>query len=291
MQTEIIAHPAAPLPPLARPAILRVPRLPATLWTGLAILAAWSLATVLVPLFAGRDAEAVVYGARLLSPSPAYPFGTDPVGRDVLVRTAVGFRYDLLVGLASVLAAAIAGVLIGALAGSGPEWLDNAIMRLTDVIASFPSFILAIIISVALGSSIGTLVFSIALVLLPLHARATRAAMLAERAKPYADAARAMAIPPARIVLVHLLPNSLRPTLTQMAIDMSNAIMITAALSFLGFGIQSPTPEWGLMVNEGASYIVNGQWWVTFFPGLAILTVVLALFLIDLGIKAIQGDR
>ena len=269
--------------------LVRIPHLPVTLWAGITILAGWILATLFVPLLMGRDAEAVVYGARLLSPSVQAPFGTDPVGRDVLVRTAVGFRYDLMVSLLSVLAAAIAGVLIGALAGSGPEWLDNLIMRLIDVIASFPSFILAIIISVALGGSFGTLVLSIALVLMPLHARGTRAAMLAERAKPYADAARAMAIPPVRIVLVHLLPNSLRPTLTQATIDVSNAIMITAGLSFLGFGLQSPTPEWGLMVNEGAAYIVNGQWWVTFFPGAAILSVVLAFFCIDLGVKELRG--
>ncbi len=269
---------------------LRIPRLPVTLWAGLIILAGWTLATLFVPLISGRDAEAVVYGTRLLPPSPEAPFGTDSVGRDVLVRTTIGFRYDLLVSLASVLAAAVVGVLIGALSGSGPEWLDNAVMRIIDIIASFPSFILAIIVSVALGGSIGTLIFSIALVLLPLHARGTRAAILAERAKPYADAARAMAIPPVRIVLVHLLPNSLRPTITQAAIDVSNAIMITAALSFLGFGIQPPTPEWGLMVNDGAAYIVNGQWWVTFFPGAAILTVVLSFFLIDLGVKNIRGD-
>jgi peptide/nickel transport system permease protein len=277
--------------PGARLAIPAIPRLPASLWAGIGILATWTFATALIPLVTGRDAEAVVYGARLLGPSPENPFGTDAVGRDVMVRTAIGFRYDMLVSMTSVVVAAIAGVLIGAFAGTAPEWVDNALMRVTDIIASFPSFILAIIISVALGGSIGTLIFSIALVLLPLHARGTRAAMLAERSKPYADAARAMGIPQARIVFVHLLPNSLRPTLTQMAIDVSNAIMITAALSFLGFGIQSPTPEWGLMVNEGASYIVNGQWWVTFFPGLAILSVVLALFLVDMGLKQIREAR
>lgn len=287
---RIALGPPSALDLRGRLAGLPIPPLPVTLWVGTMILATWGLATLLVPSLTGRDAEAVVYGARLLPPSIEYPFGTDSVGRDVLVRTAVGFRYDLLVALASVLAAALAGVMVGALAGSSPEWIDNAVMRLIDVVAAFPSFVLAIIISVALGGSIGVLIFSIALVLLPLHARGTRAAMLGERAKPYADAARAMGFSPARIVLVHLLPNSLRPTLTQMAIDTSNAIMITAALSFLGFGIQSPTPEWGLMVNDGASYIVNGQWWVTFFPGLAILTVVLAMFLIDLGVKDLRGD-
>jgi peptide/nickel transport system permease protein len=268
--------------------MLRIPRLPATLWAGLIILASWTVATVLVPILMGRDAEAVVYGARLLSPSLQAPFGTDSVGRDVLVRTAIGFRYDLLASLLSVAAAAVVGILIGAFAGSAPEWLDNLIMRLIDIIASFPSFILAIIISVALGGSFATLVLSIALVLLPLHARGTRAAILAERAKPYADAARAMGIPWIRILMVHLLPNSLGPSITQAAIDVSNAIMIAAGLSFLGFGIQSPTPEWGLMVNEGASYIVNGQWWVTFFPGAAILSVVLSFFFIDLGVKELR---
>jgi dipeptide transport system permease protein len=268
----------------------RMPALPRPLWVGLGILAGWIAVTLLVPWLSGRDAEAVVYGARLLAPSSLFPFGTDSVGRDVLVRTVIGFRYDLLVAVVSVVTAAMTGVLIGALAGTAPEWLDNLVMRLTDIIASFPSFILAIIISVALGGGLGTLILSISMVLMPLHARGTRAAMLAEKAKPYADAARAMGIPATRIVLVHLLPNCLRPTLTQMALDVSSAIMITAALSFLGFGIQPPTPEWGLMVNEGAPYIVNGQWWVTFFPGLAILSVVLALFLIDIGLKRIRGD-
>jgi dipeptide transport system permease protein len=273
----------------AWPAGLRLPAWPRTLWIGLGIVAAWGLVSLLVPFLSGRDAEEVTYGARLLAPSAAYPFGTDPVGRDVLVRTAVAFRYDFLVAFGSVVAAAIVGVLLGALAGAAPEWLDNVVMRVLDVIAAFPSFVLAIVLTVALGPSIPTLIVAIALVLLPLHARGTRAAILAERAKPYADAAHAMAIPPARIVLVHLLPNSLRPTLTQMAIDMSNAIMITSALSFLGFGIQSPTPEWGLMMNEGASYIVTGQWWVTFFPGLAILSLVLACYLIDIGVKRLQS--
>lgn len=268
---------------------LRLPALPRPLWLGLAVLGAWALASALVPLLLGRDAEQVAYGARLLAPSAEYLFGTDAVGRDVLVRTAVAFRYDLLVAVASTLAAALVGVLLGAVAGSAPEWLDNAIMRVLDVVAAFPSFVLAIIVTVALGPSIPTLIFSIGLILLPLHARATRAAVLAERAKPYADAARAMGLMPTRIVLVHLLPNSLRPTVTQVPLDMSNAIMITAALSFLGFGIQSPTPEWGLMMNEGAGYIVSGQWWVTFFPGLAILSVVFALFLIDAGVKRLQS--
>ena len=264
-------------------------RVPRPLLAGLAIFSAWTAATILVPAISGRGAEEVSYGARLLAPSAAFPFGTDAVGRDVLVRTVVAFRYDLIIALSSALLAAAVGVLLGALAGSGPEWLDNLTMRALDVLAAFPSFVLGIVVAVALGQSLPTLVLSIALILLPLHARGTRAAILSERAKPYAEAARALAIPPARIVLIHLLPNSLRPTVTQFTLDVSNAMMITAALSFLGFGVLPPTPEWGLMVNEGGSYIVNGQWWVAFFPGLAMLSVVFTLYLVDSGVKQLRA--
>jgi peptide/nickel transport system permease protein len=133
------------------------------------------------------------------------------------------------------------------------------------------------------------MIVAIAVVLAPQYARGTRAAILAERHKPYADAARAMAISPARIVLIHLLPNSLGPTFTVMAMDTATAIMVAAGLSFIGFGVQPPTPEWGLMINEGGAYIVTGEWWVTFFPGLAILSVVTAFVLIDAGLKRLRA--
>jgi peptide/nickel transport system permease protein len=248
----------------------------------------WALATLLVPPIAGRSAEEVTYGTKLLAPAPAYWLGTDALGRDVLVRTAVAFRYDLVMGVVSVAAAAVVGLLIGALAGSSAEWVDNLTMGALDVLSVFPSFVLALIVAAAVGASVGTVIFAIAIVLIPGYARGTRAAILAERAKPYAEAARAMALPYARIVLVHLLPNCFGPTLTQASMDVATAIMIAAGLSFIGFGVQPPTPEWGLMINEGSSYIVSGQWWVTFFPGLAILSVVLGFFLLDYGLKHLR---
>src|SRR5262249_5791795 len=185
MNTDLPLESAAALRRPAWPAGVRLPAVPTALGARLAIVAGWGLVTLLVPAVTGREAEQVVYGARLLAPSAEYPFGTDAVGRDVLVRTVVGFRYDFLIALASALAAALAGVLLGALAGSSPEWLDNLVMRVLDVIGAFPSFVLAIALAVALGPSIPTLIVAIALVLLPLHARGTRAAILAERAKPY----------------------------------------------------------------------------------------------------------
>jgi len=266
-------------------------KIPVSLLIGGSIMLAWLLITIFVPLLIGRNAEEVTYGSKLLAPSADYIFGTDALGRDVLVRTATAFRYDIVIALGSVISAALIGVLLGALAGSVPEWLDNIEMGVLDVISAFPSVILALAMAAALGASIGTLIFAIAVVLIPQYARATRAAILSERSKPYAEAARAMGLHPARTVLIHLLPNTLFGTLTQIALDLPTAIMIAAGLSFLGFGVQPPTAEWGLMINEGSSYIVSGQWWVTFFPGLAILTLVIAFSLLEVGIKRFSGRQ
>jgi peptide/nickel transport system permease protein len=262
--------------------------LPATLVLSGVVFGMWALISVLVPLIAGRSAEEVTYGTRLVPPSSAYLMGTDALGRDVLVRTAVAFRFDLTIGVVSVLAAAVFGLLIGALAGSGTEWVDNLTMGLLDVVSVFPGFVLALTMSAAFGPSLSTVIIAIAVVLIPGYARGTRAAILTERSKPYAEAARAMALSQKRIVLVHLLPNSLGAVLTQASMDVATAIMIAAGLSFIGFGVQPPTPEWGLMINEGSSYIVSGEWWVTFFPGLAILSVVVGFFLLDNGLKQLR---
>jgi peptide/nickel transport system permease protein len=262
--------------------------LPATLVVSGVVFGVWALVSVLVPLVAGRSAEEVTYGTRLVAPSAAYMMGTDALGRDVLVRTAVAFRFDLTIGVLSVLAAAVFGLLIGALAGSGAEWVDNLTMGLLDVVSVFPGFVLALTMSAAFGPSLSTVIIAIAVVLIPGYARGTRAAILTERSKPYAEAARAMALSQRRIVLVHLLPNSLGAVLTQASMDVATAIMIAAGLSFIGFGVQPPTPEWGLMINEGSSYIVSGEWWVTFFPGLAILSVVVGFFLLDNGLKQLR---
>lgn len=262
--------------------------LPGTLVAGLLILVCWGLITVFVPLLIGRSATEITYGTKLQAPSSVYLFGTDALGRDVLVRTATAFRYDLLIAVGSVVTAAVAGLLLGALAGSTPEWVDNLVMRLLDIISAFPSFILALTLAGALGASVGTVIVAIAVVLVPQYARGTRAAILSERSKPYAEAARAMALPPWRIVLIHLLPNSLGPTLTVMSMETATAIMVAAGLSFIGFGVQAPTPEWGLMINEGSAYIVSGEWWMTFFPGLAILSVVIGFILLDDGLKRLR---
>ena len=263
-------------------------RWPTSLLVGVGILIGWVIITLIVPLAFGRSATDIVYGSKLLPPSPQFWFGTDALGRDILVRTAVGFRYDIMVAMMSVIGAAVGGLLIGAIAGTTAEWLDNLLMGITDVISAFPNFVLALAITAAFSPSPTTLIVSIAVVFMPYYARTTRAVIMTEKNKSYADAARAMGLSPGRIVFVHLLPNSVPYTVTLMATDVSGAIMVTAGLSFLGFGVQPPDAEWGLMISDGNSYIISGQWWVSFFPGLAVLSLVSAFLLIDLGIRRIR---
>lgn len=261
---------------------------PVSLSVGVGILIAWVLITLFVPVLWGRSATDVVYGSKLLAPSLDYLFGTDALGRDILVRTAVGFRYDMIVAMISVMAAAGLGLILGAVAGTSPEWLDNLLMGVTDVISAFPSFVLALAMAAAFNPSPTTLILSIAIVFMPYYARTTRAAILTEKNKPYADAARAMGLHPARIVFLHLLPNSVPYTMTLIATDVSGAIMVTAGLSFLGFGVQPPNAEWGLMISEGNSFIISGEWWVSFFPGIAVMSLISAFLLIDLGLRRMQ---
>lgn len=279
--TVLAAHAAT----LSKPARKRWP---VSLTVGVAILVAWVLVTLFVPPLIGRSATDVVYGSKLLPPSLENLFGTDALGRDLLVRTAVGFRYDILVAMTSVLAAAAMGLVMGAIAGTAPEWLDNLLMGISDVISAFPNFVLALAMAAAFGASPTTLVLSIAIVFTPYYVRTTRAAILTEKNKPYADAARAMGLHPMRIVFRHLLPNSVPYTMTLIATDVSGAIMVTAGLSFLGFGVQPPDAEWGLMISEGNSFIISGEWWVSFFPGVAVISLISAFLLIDLGIRKMQ---
>lgn len=286
--TLAVAAPATT--PAAAAAPRRRPRRkwPLSLMIGVAIIAAWALVTLLVPPLLGRSATDVVYGAKLMAPSPTYPFGTDALGRDILVRVAVGFRYDIIVAMSSVILATVMGLVLGAIAGTTHEWLDNLIMGVTDVISAFPSFVLALAMAAAFSPSPAILILAIAIVFMPYYARTTRAVIMTEKGKPYADAARAMGFSAPRIVFLHLLPNSVPYIMTLIATDVSGAIMVTAGLSFLGFGVQPPDAEWGLMISEGNSFIISGEWWVSFFPGVAVMSLISAFLLIDLGIRRIQ---
>lgn len=253
---------------------------------GLAILAAWLILVLLAPLLRPQGPNHVFEGSRLLAPSGQFPFGTDERGRDMLARVLDAFRYDMLLSLSAILIAIVGGLVVGAVAANSAGWIDNALMRLMDVLFAFPSFVLALVLAGALGSSMWNLVIAIGVVFLPLYARLVRGSMLAEKERQYVEAAQGMGVSQRRLIWTHLLPNSIGPVITQSAMTVSWAIMTIAGISYLGFGIQPPTPEWGLMISEGAAYMTSGEWWVSFFPGIAILSIVAALMLIDDGLKA-----
>lgn len=252
---------------------------------GLAILCFWLLLALAAPLLRPEGPNHIFESASLVSPSGDFPFGTDERGRDMMARVLWAFRYDLLLSLAAIVLAIIGGLAVGAIAANTGGWIDNILMRVMDVLFAFPSFVLALILAGALGTSMWNLVIAISVVFLPLYARLVRGSMLAEKEKQYVEAAHGIGVSSRRLILTHLLPNSIGPVITQSAMTVSWAIMTIAGISYLGFGIQPPTPEWGLMISEGAGYITSGEWWVSFFPGVAIFSLVAALMLIDDGLR------
>jgi peptide/nickel transport system permease protein len=257
-----------------------------SLVAGLAILLGWVVLSLLAPVITPAGPEHVFPDSSLVPPGGQFPFGTDERGRDILARVLYGFRYDMMLSLLAIALAIAGGLVVGSVAATRGGWIDNLLMRLMDVLFAFPSFVLALMLAGALGASMWNLVLAIGIVFLPLYARLVRGSMLAEREKQYVEAAEGIGVSRPRLILAHLLPNSLGPVITQSAMNVAWAIMTIAGISYLGFGIQPPTPEWGLMISEGAGLITAGEWWVSLFPGIAILVLVSALMLIDDGLRA-----
>lgn len=224
--------------------------------------------------------------SQLLPPGPGHLFGTDKYGRDVLARVMAGAGIDLAIALFVTGIAFAIGVLIGSFAGYHGGWVDDVVLRLVDVILSFPAFVLALAITAVLGNSIRNVVIAIAVAYTPYFIRLVRGEVLSARRSDYADNARAVGNPGWRIVLLHLLPNCVTPALVQASLTMGWSILDASGLSFLGLGIKPPTPEWGVEVSEGASNIVSGEWWTSVFPGLTITLAVLAFNLLGEAIQA-----
>jgi peptide/nickel transport system permease protein len=209
--------------------------------------------------------------ARLIAPSAIHPMGTDAFGRDILARVVHGARLDLLIAFSVVAIALGIGVLVGMFCGYYGGKVDDVIMRITDVILAFPSFILALAIAAILGNSIPNVIIAIAIAYIPYFVRLTRGEVLSAKQLDYAEAARCVGNPNWRIMYLHLLPNCLTPALVQATLCLGWAILDASGLAFLGLGIRPPTPEWGVLVSEGARDIISGQWWTSFFPGAVIV--------------------
>jgi peptide/nickel transport system permease protein len=231
-----------------------------------------------------------VLSARLKPPSAAHWLGTDQLGRDVLSRMMYGARISLLIGIVVVGLAASIGTLVGLVAGYAGGWLDEGLMRVTDVFFAFPALILAMAISGALGPSLTNAMIAIAVVSWPVYARLVRAQVLTLREREYVEAARGLGASADRIVRQHILPNTLAPLLVQASFDMGGAILSAAGLSFIGFGAQPPTAEWGVMISESRNYIAT-QPWLSLFPGIAILLTVAAFNLIGDGLRDVLDPR
>lgn len=227
--------------------------------------------------------------ATLEPPSPQFPFGTDKFGRDVLTRVVYATRLDLGIAFAVAISAFTIGSLIGALTGYYGGWVDDVVMRAVDVMFAFPAFILAMAITGVLGDTVPNVVIAIATAYVPYFVRLTRSEMLSVRAQQYASAAVSVGNPPWRVVLIHLLPNALTPSLVQMALVFGWAILDAAGLAFLGLGITPPTAEWGVMVSEGAQRVITGEWWMWLFPGLAIVIAAFAFNMIGDGLRDISA--
>ncbi len=205
---------------------------------------------------------------------PPHWMGTDASGYDVFSRVIAAPRTDLVIALLANALSLGVGVLLGLVAGYFRNWATELLMRVSDVMQSFPVFISAMVLVALAGRSTANIVIALAFVYVPIYVRLTRAEVLAQSARGFVEAARAIGQPEIVIALRHVLPNSLTPALIQSSVTIGFAILLTAGLSFVGAGVRPPTPEWGLMISTGANQIVLGEWWPSVFPGIAIsLTV------------------
>ncbi|UFN49818.1 ABC transporter permease [Roseomonas sp. OT10] len=251
---------------------------------GLVLVVAVLLLALLAPWIAGHAPEEPDFLATLAPPSAAHWLGTDDLGRDVLARILAGARVSLLVGVASVGAALLLGVPIGLVAGYAGGWVDAVLMRCMDVLLAFPGILLALGITAALGASLVNTVIAIAAVNLPVLARVARGQAMAVRSLDYVAAERALGFGEVTILWRCVLPNTLSPILVQGSLLLASSIITESYLSFLGLGVQPPTPTWGNMLRDAVGFLDQAVW-LAWFPGLAIFLTVLGFNLLGDGLR------
>jgi peptide/nickel transport system permease protein len=255
--------------------------MPGKLWlaAGIAMLTLFTLSALFAPLLAPHDPLRQNLDEDLVSYSIEHPLGTDKLGRDILSRTIYGARISLLVGCATVALSLAIGFALGSLSGYFGGWVDQSMMRLVDILMAFPGILLAIAFTAVLGPGLDHVVLALCLIGWTAYARLVRGEILALREREFIHAARALGCRPRRIILRHLLPNLLPPLLIQATFGLAAAIVAEGSLSFLGLGVEPPTPSWGSMLNDGRQFLLVAPH-LTSYPGLALMFTVLALNLV-----------
>ena len=227
----------------------------------------------------------------LQPPSWGHWFGTDNVGRDVFSRVIVATRLDLSISVAAVALSFVIGSVLGSIAGYWGGWLDSVFNRFLDTIMAFPLFVLAMGIVAALGNTIENIIYATAIINVPFYARLVRAEVNIRRDAGFVRAAKLVGNSDIRVLAMHIFPNALPPMMVQVSLNLGWAILNAAGLSFIGLGVRPPTPEWGIMVAEGANFIVSGEWWMAVFPGLWLMIAVFTFNLLGDGLRDIVDPR
>ncbi len=257
---------------------------------GTILVAFFIVIAVFAPAIAPYDPIEVNISKSLLPPSSDHIFGTDQFGRDIFSRVVYGARIEVGIILLVTVISGTIGVAVGITAGYFGGIIDDVLMRITDVFLSFPNLILAMALSAMLGRGVFNAIIAISLVGWTVIARLARAEAMKIKSLPYIEAIRALGASNTRILLLHVLPMCMSPVLVQLSLRMGSIILTAAGLGFLGLGAQPPTPEWGAIVSDGRSYLVQ-QWWISTFPGLFIALVVLGFNLLGDGIRDIMDPR
>ncbi|MBQ7757779.1 ABC transporter permease [Anaerotignum sp.] len=256
---------------------------------GVIICIFWILMAILAPAIAPYDPISQNMAIKLQAPSAEHFFGTDKFGRDIFSRVIYGGRYSLLAGCLTVIIAGTIGTFYGAIAGYVGGKVDTIMMRVSEMILSFPSLILAMIINAVLGSSLFNTMFALVIVAWPTYARLMRSVVLSVKENEYVMAAEALGASKMRILIKEIIPNSISSVLIMATTDLGNQILMFSTLSFLGLGSAPPTPEWGMMVSDGADNF--NKFWIAGFPGLAIFTMSMGANFIGDGLRDLLDPK
>lgn len=251
---------------------------------GMVVLVALILMALLAPWIEPHDPIGVAPHDALTGPSGTHLLGADQYGRDILSRVIAGSRISIAIGFFAVVISVCVGTMLGLVAGYAENVIDGVIMRLIDVLLSFPNILLALAIVAALGPSTANVIVAVGIGTIPVYARVVRGTVLSTKQEAFVEAGRVVGCSNARLLLRHILPNVIAPVLVLATIGVAYSILNGAALSFLGMGAQPPDAEWGLMISDGRNYL-NDAWWITTFPGLALALIVLAINLVGDGLS------